>query len=271
MVGNAKGDLVTSWLNPTSAMVGAIAVASAAYLAAIYLAADAVRLGRPELAAAYRLRALWTAVIAGAIALIGLAVVRDDASTIWHGLKGGAGLAAVIVSVAAGLVTLALVYRSRFEAARATAAIAVAAIIAGWALAQRPELLPGLTIDDAAAGRSTLITLLLSIAVGALLLLPSLALLYGLLLRGRFDVTVSEPPSAGVGAPPTARTWSALATLAGACLAIGAVLLLVFSALWTQLVGGALLVAFVLTGFVALASLVAGAEAGEATGRPPTG
>ena len=263
VVGNAKGDLVTSWLNPTSAMVGAIAVASAAYLAAIYLAADAVRLHRPELAAAYRLRALWTAVIAGAIALVGLAVVRDDASPIWHGLKGGAGLAAVIVSVVAGLVTLALVYRSRFEAARATAAVAVAAIIAGWALAQRPEILPGLTIDAAAAGRSTLITLLLSVAVGALLLLPSLALLYGLLLRGRFDVTVGEPPSAGVGTPPTARTWSSLATLAGACLAIGAVLLLVFDALWAHLLGGALLLAFVLIGFVALASLVAAADTGE--------
>jgi cytochrome d ubiquinol oxidase subunit II len=272
-VGNAKGDLVTSWLNPTSAIVGAIAVAAAAYLAAVYLAADAVRLGRPELAAAYRRRALWTAVIAGAVALGGLAVVRDDASAIWRGLKGGAGLAAVIVSLAAGLVTLALVYRSRFEAARATAAIAVAAIIAGWALAQRPEFLPGLTIDQAAAGRSTLITLLFSVGVGALLLIPSLVLLYSLLLRGRFDATVSEPPNGGVSAPPTARTWSPLATLAGACLGVGAVLLLIFDALWTQLLGGAFLVAFVLTGFVALATLVVAEEIVDDVGpsRPPTG
>jgi len=63
-VGNAKGDLVTSWLNPMSITLGALAVATAAYLAAVYLAADAVRVGRPELAEAFRVRALVMAVVA---------------------------------------------------------------------------------------------------------------------------------------------------------------------------------------------------------------
>src|SRR5436190_1933591 len=40
-VGNAAGGLITSWLNPTSILVGVLAVASSAYLAAVYLAADA--------------------------------------------------------------------------------------------------------------------------------------------------------------------------------------------------------------------------------------
>ena len=53
-VGNAEGDLVTSWLNPTSMALGVIAVATAAYLAAVYLAADAVRVGRPDLENAFR-------------------------------------------------------------------------------------------------------------------------------------------------------------------------------------------------------------------------
>src|SRR3954466_11731852 len=57
-VGNAQGDLVTSWLNLTSIFVGVLAVAAAAYLAAVYLAADAVRFGRVDLAAAFRARAL---------------------------------------------------------------------------------------------------------------------------------------------------------------------------------------------------------------------
>src|ERR671931_1306470 len=48
-VGNARGDLATSWLNPTSAMIGAIAVVSGAYLAAVYLAGDARRLGETDL------------------------------------------------------------------------------------------------------------------------------------------------------------------------------------------------------------------------------
>src|SRR6266540_5191876 len=149
-VGNAQGDLVDSWLNPTSILISVIAVATAAYLAAVYLAADAARIGHSELAKAFRARALATGVVAGAVALGGLAVVRDDARPIWDGLTGGAGLGAVIVSAAAGVVTLGLVWRNRFEPARATAALAVTAIIAGWALAQRPRFLPGLTIDDAA-------------------------------------------------------------------------------------------------------------------------
>jgi len=46
-VGNAAGDLITSWLNPISIMIGALAVATGGYLAAAYLAADAVRSATP--------------------------------------------------------------------------------------------------------------------------------------------------------------------------------------------------------------------------------
>ena len=65
--------------------------------------------------------------------------------------------------------------------------MAVAAIVAGWGIAQSPEILPGLTVEEAAAGDETLIALLAGIAVGLLILLPSLALLFGLTLGGRFD------------------------------------------------------------------------------------
>src|SRR5205085_11500618 len=39
-VGNAAGNLVTSWLNPTGVLIGLVAVATSAYLSAVYLAAD---------------------------------------------------------------------------------------------------------------------------------------------------------------------------------------------------------------------------------------
>src|SRR6266540_5960128 len=48
-VGNAEGDLWSSWLNSTSIFIGVLSVATAAYLSAVYLAADAVRIGRPDL------------------------------------------------------------------------------------------------------------------------------------------------------------------------------------------------------------------------------
>ena len=57
-VGNAAGDLLTSWWNPTSIVVGLLAVGTGIYLAAIYLAADAVRLREPDLVEEYRRRAL---------------------------------------------------------------------------------------------------------------------------------------------------------------------------------------------------------------------
>src|SRR5213592_4657648 len=101
-VGNARGDLATSWLNETSIFIGVLAVATAAYLAAVYLAADAARIGRPHLERAFRVRAIATGIVAGALALGGLAIVHDDARRIWDGLTTGAGLGAVVVSGLAG-------------------------------------------------------------------------------------------------------------------------------------------------------------------------
>src|ERR671936_644124 len=42
-IGNAAGDQFSSWLNPTSLLIGVLAVATAAYLAAVFLCADAAR------------------------------------------------------------------------------------------------------------------------------------------------------------------------------------------------------------------------------------
>lgn len=202
-VGNAAGNLLTSWLNPTSALVGTLAVATSSYLAAVYLAADARRLGEQDLERDFRLRALWAGVVAGALAVAGLLVVRLDAPSLWNGLTNGVGLGMVGVSIAAGLVTLLLVRRSRFEVARASAALAVAAIVAGWAVAQRPRFLPGLTVNQAAAGRTTLIAVVIAVAIGAIVLVPSLILLFRLFLRGRLDIG-GEPGAPAPGEVPRA-------------------------------------------------------------------
>jgi cytochrome bd ubiquinol oxidase subunit II len=253
-VGNAEGDLVDSWLNPTSLLIGTLAVVTAAHMAAVFLAADAARIGRSDLADAFRVRALASGVAAGAVALGGLVVVRDDADLIWEGLTSGAGLGAVLVSGAAGLATLWLVRSGRLEVARYSASVSVAAIIAGWALAQRPTFLPGLTIEEAAAGRSTLIGLLVSIVVGALLLVPSLALLFALVLRGRFDTLIEAETIPPDGTPPSDGFPTRHVATAAGLLAIGSGLMLVFNEPWSRLVGVVALFAFVATAFVALAS-----------------
>jgi cytochrome bd ubiquinol oxidase subunit II len=187
-VGNAAGDPWSSWLNPTSALIGVLGVLTGAYLAAVYLAGDSVRAGLPELACAFRARALGAGVVAGAVAIAGLFVLRSDARELFDGLTSGGGLAMVIASALAGMFTLALVWQERYGAARFASAAAVAAIVVGWALAQEPYLLPGeLTIEQGAAADAVLGAVLISMAVGALILGPSLWWLYRLVLQGRLD------------------------------------------------------------------------------------
>ncbi|MEK6276858.1 MAG: cytochrome d ubiquinol oxidase subunit II [Actinomycetota bacterium] len=187
-VGNAAGDPVTSWLNPTGILVGALAVITGAYLAAVYMAADSARAGLPDLQRAFRVRALGAGIVAGAVAIGGLIVLREDARYLFDGLTSGGGLAFVIASAIAGAATLALVWVGRFDRARFTAAAAVSCVTIGWAFAQSPYLLPeSLTLEEAAASDATLVAVLVSGAIGLLVLVPSLYLLYSLTLKGRLD------------------------------------------------------------------------------------
>jgi cytochrome d ubiquinol oxidase subunit II len=152
------------------------------------MAADAVRADLPDLVRAFRTRALISGVAAGALAIGALFVLREDAELLYEGLTSGAGLALVIASAIAGVVTLGLVWTGRFAQARWTAPAAVATIIIGWFAAQSPYVLPtDLTIDQAAAADATLTAVLVSVAIGAVLLVPSLYFLYSLVLRGRLD------------------------------------------------------------------------------------
>lgn len=118
-LGNAAGDAIGSWLNPTSIAVGALAVLTSAYLAAVWLTADAARGERDDdLVHAFRWRALAAGALAGAMALGGLLVLSADAEGVYDGLTSGAGLAALLAWAAAGIATMAFVAHRRLEAAR---------------------------------------------------------------------------------------------------------------------------------------------------------
>src|SRR3954451_542986 len=195
-VGNAAGPAFSSWVNPTSVLVGVLAVTSCAYLAAVYLAADAARHGESWLERSFRRRALAAGLVTGATALAGLLVVYDDSRPLSHALLSGPALGAVIVSSVAGLATLRDVYRRRFELARYSAALAVGGIVAGWAIARWPLILPGLTVHAAAAGHRTLVWLVLSVIVGAAIVFPSMGLLFRLTLTGRLEDDEPLPTAA---------------------------------------------------------------------------
>lgn len=183
--GVAAGDLVSSWWNPTSVGTGLLAVGVTAYLAAVFLTADARRIGAVDLAEAFRRRALATGTVVGGLAGVGLLVVRGDSPALWAGLTSR-GIWPVAISVTAGVMSLALLVLRRYILVRVTAALAVTSLLAGWAAAQWPYLLPDVTIRNAAATPAVLEATLWALAVGAGLLVPSLVALYAVFQR--------EPP-----------------------------------------------------------------------------
>jgi cytochrome d ubiquinol oxidase subunit II len=183
--GNAAGDPIGSWLNPTSLLGGILAVGICAYLAAVYLTSDARRGGDKVLADAFRRRALVMGAAVGVVAMAGIVVLANDAPTLYDGLITRA-LPLVILSALAGLVSLVLLQRRRFGAARLTAGLAVGGILWGWAVAQYPDLLvESLTVRQASALEATLMALLISLLVGAVLVVPSMIALFVLSQRPR--------------------------------------------------------------------------------------
>ncbi|PRW62400.1 cytochrome d ubiquinol oxidase subunit II [Actinopolyspora mortivallis] len=183
-LGIAEGGLITSWVNPTSALGGVLAVAVAAYLAAVFLCADARREGKAELAEVFRRKALGTAVVTGVVALAGIGVLHADAPRLYAGLVGR-GIGVIAVSALGGVVSLLLLLTRRYLLSRIAAAVAVAALLWGWAVAQYPlVLLPDTTIAEAAAQPAVLRVSLWVILVGALVLLPSLWWMFSLFQRG---------------------------------------------------------------------------------------
>jgi cytochrome d ubiquinol oxidase subunit II len=276
-VGNAAGGLFSSWTGATPLLVGVLAVANSAYLAAVFLAADAKRTGRPrELQEALRTRALAMGAVAGLVAVAGLIVLHAETHFLYARLLHGSALAAVIVSALAGLATLTLVARRSFELARYSAALAVAAVIAGWALAQRPVLLKGLTVQQAAAPHDTLVLVVIAVLGGATILFPSLTLLFRLVLRGRLDH--GEGPAdaspaadtarrAGLGALIAASRTNLLARVAGAGLLAGFGFLTVAEAGWAHAIGVVALFVFIGAGFLAVVpAQLAGYEQDERAG-----
>ena len=191
--GIAAGDVVTSWLNPTSALGGVMAILVCAYLAAVFLCGDARREGATDLADQFRARALVAAAVTGAVGLGGLLVLRADAPALFDGLTGRA-LPVLVVSVLAGVAAIGLLAVRRYALARLASALAVATVLVGWAAAQYPYVLPpALTIDQAARGTPTLVAMLVALVVGSVVLVPALIYLYVLFQRAHPEHPGSAP------------------------------------------------------------------------------
>jgi cytochrome d ubiquinol oxidase subunit II len=181
------GDPITSWLNPTSVVGGFLAVTTCAFLAGVFLSADAARGGRIDLAERLRARSLAVGMITGLIVFAGLYPISGDAPTLSHGLRGRA-LPLLVAAALAGAVTLALVYRRSYRIARVFAVGAVAAVVTGWGVGQYPWMLVDqLTIDDAAGATATLIGLLVVVGLAVVLIVPAFGYLLWLTQTERWS------------------------------------------------------------------------------------
>jgi cytochrome bd ubiquinol oxidase subunit II len=183
------GDPIRSWVNPTSVVGGCLAVTTSAFLAGVFLTADAARGGREDLAERLRARTLAVGMVTGLIVFAGLYPVLGDAPTLSHGLLDRAA-PLLVVAALAGAATLAEIYRRRYRIARVFSVAAVAAVVTGWGVGQYPWLLVDqLTIDDAAGAHATLVGLLVVVALAVVLIAPAFSYLLWLTQTERWTRT----------------------------------------------------------------------------------
>ena len=195
--GGKAGDPWSSWINPTSILGGVLAVTVCAFLASVYLVWDARRLDETDMVTYFRHRAVAASVVAGFLAFIGFFVLHDYAKYVFDGLTSRA-LPLVILSAICGIGSLVLLVRDAHTWARVLSMGAVATVVVSWGVAQWPYILPtSLKVSDAAAPTGTLTALLVVFILAAIIILPSLGLLYALdqksILKSDNLTTPSQP------------------------------------------------------------------------------
>lgn len=182
---NGYGDPLGSWVNATSLLAGVLAVAVCAFVAALFLTAEARTIDDAELTGWFRRRSRWIAIVTGLVALGGLLVLHQDAPRLLHGLLTR-GIALVLLSAASGLAAALLAGSASVRALQVLAVLPAGALVLGWGVAQYPDMLAtSAPIHQVAAPLATLWTLALVSAGALLLIVPAMALLLTLQQRGR--------------------------------------------------------------------------------------
>ncbi len=193
--GGFAGNYLIDWISPLALFNGFFTVGVCAYLAAVYLAREATQERDAELADLWRQRALATGVWMGILALAGLVFLATEAPLLWQGFQERAW-PLVVVSLVTGFFSLGALWRRNYTASAAGVAATVATVLASWGVAQYPALvLPAITIEGAKAPNAILWAMIGSIAVGALVLLPSLGWLFMIFKRVQRRSPESNNPS----------------------------------------------------------------------------
>ncbi len=179
--GVVQADYWTAWLTPLSWACGALALALFAYLASVYLTLET----EGDLREDFRQRTLVSGGVVVALAALLIPLLIWQAPRLAENLLSFRALPVLALGVVLALASLWAVLTRRFTVARITAVGEVVMLLWGWALAQWPYIIyPDLSFQSAAAPDATLGFLLATAPVGALLLIPSLWLLFSV-FKGR--------------------------------------------------------------------------------------
>ena len=186
LFGASAGGIATgtfAWTRPMSIAVGFFAIAICAQLAAVYLAAETQTALRDD----FRRRATWATVAVAVAGLIALATGAAREPMLISHLRAALPIAIIAIAMLLGIVVLVLL-RFHFALwARVAVAAEVAAVLCGWYAAQGLYILNQLGVSEPAAPRLTLVIFLWTCLIGAIVLLPSLALLFGVFKRTPID------------------------------------------------------------------------------------
>jgi cytochrome d ubiquinol oxidase subunit II len=175
---SGAGDAFSTWLAPAPLFIGAMFVATSAYLAAVFLVGDSRRAEDREMELYFEKRALAAGVVAGIFAVIGLIALHSEGHYVYDRLVHE-GLPLVIISALCGVSMLIVLLTGGRLLLRPLAAGAVIAVIWGWFVAQFPYLLPtSLTISQGAAPDATLGAIFVVFGIACVVVLPALLVLF---------------------------------------------------------------------------------------------
>jgi cytochrome d ubiquinol oxidase subunit II len=161
------------WISPLPFACGALTVVLFAFLAAVYLTVEAKD---DALRGDFRVRAIASGIAAAPVAIVTALLAHAEAPDFTRALL--ASWWSLPLQTLTGLLAIAALgalWKRRYRLARPLAAAQVGAILAGWALAQYPHVIPpDLTFAAAAAPDRVLALTAISVGGGMVFLVPSL-------------------------------------------------------------------------------------------------
>jgi cytochrome d ubiquinol oxidase subunit II len=177
------------WTGLFAGIVGLLAVALCAHLAASFMTIRLERTGESELTERFRRRGLQTGASVLILSLLALLAAAWKAPALSHRLTTVA-LPVLVIGLLATVISLYALARRRYLRARAATMLGAGAIVWGWIIAQSPRLIGArLTIHSAAATPGALTALAIAGGVVLLAVLPALYLLYGFFARPSLEIT----------------------------------------------------------------------------------